>query len=238
MQELSGVALTTLPDVPGVLYDNYRATLRAFTQALNARDLETEAHSQRVAAYSLRLGIVMGLDELSLLGLEQGALLHDIGKIGIRDHILLKPGPLTADERLTMRSHVQHGLRIVQDVTMLRPARSIIGQHHERFDGSGYPSGLSGDEIHIHARIFAVADALDALLSDRPYRKAQSFEYAKGELLANSGTQFDPEVLETFTAVTQPEWLLLRDETALRTFIDMVTGGSAPRWILGVTHSV
>ena len=234
MNEHKDVALTTLPNITRVLNDNYRATLRAFTQALNARDLETEAHSQRVAAYSLRLGIVMGLDELGLLGLEQGALLHDIGKIGIRDSILLKPGPLTDDERSTMRSHVQHGLRIVEDVTMFRPARSVIGQHHERFDGSGYPSGLSGHEIHIHARIFAVADALDALLSDRPYRRAQSFEYTRAELLAGSGTQFDPEILEAFAAVTQREWLLLREEAALRSFIDSVTGGSAPSWLLMV----
>jgi HD-GYP domain-containing protein (c-di-GMP phosphodiesterase class II) len=130
--------------------------------------------------------------------LEQGAALHDIGKIGVPDAVLHKPGQLNAAEQRTMRQHVQHGLNIVAGMPFLSDARFVIGQHHERFDGSGYPQGLCAQEIHIHARIFAVADALDAILSDRSYRASQPYRIARPEIQANSGSHFDPGVVEAF----------------------------------------
>ncbi|HEY3139232.1 MAG TPA: HD domain-containing phosphohydrolase [Blastocatellia bacterium] len=188
------------------LYRNYRATLRGLARTLEARDIETRGHSDRVVAYSIKLGKRLGLSPNELIALEQGALLHDIGKIGVPDSILLKTGPLTSQEWLIMREHVAHGLRIIADVEFLSGARFVLGQHHERYDGSGYPNGLRGDEIHIHARIFAVADAFDAITSDRPYRAAQGYEEACKEILANSGSDFDPKVVRTFLTIPEEEW--------------------------------
>jgi len=188
------------------LYRNYRATLRGLARTLEARDIETRGHSDRVVAYSMKLGKKLGLSSNELIALEQGALLHDIGKIGVPDSILLKTGPLTSHEWLIMREHVAHGLRIIADVEFLSGARFVLGQHHERYDGSGYPNGLRGDEIHIHARIFAVADAFDAITSDRPYRGAQGYEEACKEILANSGSDFDPKVVRTFLTIHENEW--------------------------------
>jgi HD-GYP domain-containing protein (c-di-GMP phosphodiesterase class II) len=123
----------------------------------------------------------MGLTSNELIALEQGALLHDIGKVGVPDAVLLKPGSLTTDEWVRMREHVGHGLRIIEGVEFLTGARWVVGQHHEKYDGSGYPNKLRGDAIHIHARIFAVADAYDAIRSDRPYRAGQSHQVACDE---------------------------------------------------------
>jgi putative nucleotidyltransferase with HDIG domain len=192
------------------LYRNYRATLRGLAQTLEARDNETRGHSDRVVAYSLRLGKKMGLASNDLLALEQGALLHDIGKIGVPDAVLLKPGSLTTDEWVKMREHVAHGLRIIEGVEFLRGARYVVGQHHEKYDGSGYPNKLRGDGIHIHARIFAVADAFDAIRSDRPYRAAQSYEKACEELIAHSGSHFDPKVVNAFLSIPEEEWEEIR----------------------------
>ncbi len=188
------------------LYRNYRATLRGLARTLEARDIETRGHSDRVVAYSMRLGKKMGLPSNDLLALEQGALLHDIGKIGVPDAILLKPGSLTTDEWVKMREHVAHGLRIIEDVEFLSGARYVVGQHHEKYDGSGYPNKLRGDGIHIHARIFAIADAFDAIRSDRPYRAAQSYEKAREELIAHSGSHFDPRVVNAFMSIPEEEW--------------------------------
>lgn len=188
------------------VYRNYRATLRGLARTLEARDIETRGHSDRVVAYSLRLGRKIGLSSLELLALEQGALLHDIGKIGVPDAVLLKPGSLTTEEWVKMREHVAHGLRIIEGVDFLGGARFVVGQHHEKYDGSGYPNKLRGDGIHIHARIFAVADAFDAIRSDRPYRAAQSYEKACDELRANAGSHFDPKVVSTFMSISEDEW--------------------------------
>ena len=188
------------------LYSNYRATLRGLAKTLEARDVETRGHSDRVVAYSMRLGKKMGLSSNDLISLEQGALLHDIGKIGISDAILLKPGSLTTEEWVKMREHVTHGLRIIEGVEFLSGARFVIGQHHEKYDGSGYPNKLRGDGIHIHARIFAVADAYDAIRSDRPYRAGQSHEIACEEIAASSGTHFDPKVVSAFMSIAREEW--------------------------------
>jgi cyclic di-GMP phosphodiesterase len=188
------------------VYWNYRATLRGLARTLEARDIETGGHSDRVVAYSMRLGKKMRLHSNDLLALEQGALLHDIGKIGVPDAVLLKPGSLTTDEWVKMREHVGHGLRIIEGVEFLRGARFVVGQHHEKYDGSGYPNKLRGDDIHIHARIFAVADAFDAIRSDRPYRAARTYEKACEELIAHAGSHFDPKVVSAFMSVPKAEW--------------------------------
>ena len=164
-----------LNDMFEILYSNYRATLRALARALEVKDVETHGHSERVVAYCLKLGRRLGLSQRELIAFEQGALLHDIGKIGVRDSILLKPGPLTEDQWVEMRADIQHDLAIIEGIDFLSGAQAVVGQHHEKFDGSGYPNGLSGDSIHIQARVFAVADAFDALTSDRPYRAARPY---------------------------------------------------------------
>lgn len=194
-----------LNDMFEVLYNNYRATLRTLAKALEARDVETRGHSDRVVAYSVRLGQELGLTQRDLIALEQGALLHDIGKIGVRDSILLKPGPLTEEQWVEMREHIAHGLRIIDGVDFLSGARPVVGQHHEKFDGSGYPNGLRGELIHLHARIFAVADAFDALTSDRPYRSAQSYANACAEITSNAGTHFDPNVVNAFLRIPETQ---------------------------------
>jgi cyclic di-GMP phosphodiesterase len=214
------------------LYQNYRAPLRALARALEARDVETKGHSDRVVAYSLRLGRELSLSHNELIALEQGALLHDIGKIGVRDSILLKGGPLTADEWVEMREHINHGLRIISGIDFLRGATAVVGQHHEKYNGSGYPHGLRGEEIHINARIFAVADAFDAITSDRPYRAAASYHAARKEIVANARKHFDPGVVNAFLKVSEGEWQEIRatvesgdyikciiDEREIRSFI-------------------
>jgi len=188
------------------LYRNYRATLRGLARTLEARDIETRGHSDRVVAYSMKLGKRMGLTLNDLIALEQGALLHDIGKVGVPDAVLLKPGSLTTDEWVRMREHVAQGLRIIDGVEFLSGARWVVGQHHEKYDGSGYPNKLRGDGIHIHARIFAVADAFDAIRSDRPYRAAQCHEIACEEIVAGSGSHFDPKVVNAFMNICKEEW--------------------------------
>jgi response regulator RpfG family c-di-GMP phosphodiesterase len=192
------------------LYRNYRATLRGLAGTLEARDIETRGHSDRVVAYSMRLGKKMGLTSNELIALEQGALLHDIGKVGVPDAVLLKPGSLTTDEWVRMREHVTHGLRIIDGVEFLSGARCVVGQHHEKYDGSGYPNKLRGDGIHLHARIFAVADAYDAIRSDRPYRAGQSHEVACEEIAAHSGSHFDPRVVKAFMSIAKEEWDVIR----------------------------
>ena len=202
------------------LYTNYRATLRALAGALEARDVETSGHSDRVVAYSLRIGKEMGLSHNELIALEQGALLHDIGKIGVPDSILLKRGPLTDMEWSHMREHINHGLRIIDGIDFLSGARPIVGQHHEKYDGSGYPFKLRGEEIHINARIFSVADALDAITSDRPYRPARPYGAARAEIVAHSGTHFDPNVVKAFLRVPESEWSEIRRHAELQNYTD------------------
>ena len=204
------------------LYQNYRATLRALAGALEARDVETAGHSDRVVAYSLRLGRELGLAHKELIALEQGALLHDIGKIGVRDSILLKSGALTPTEWLEMREHINFGLRIIDGIDFLSGAAPVVGSHHERYDGSGYPSGLSGDSIHINARIFAVADAFDAITSDRPYRRSAPYETARDEIVANSGRHFDPSVVKAFLSVPHAEWGEIRKIAETRDYIEQI----------------
>ena len=204
------------------LYQNYRATLRALAGALEARDYETAGHSDRVVAYSLRLGRELGLGHKELIALEQGALLHDIGKIGVRDSILLKSGKLTEGEWTEMREHINYGLRIINGIDFLSGAAPVVGEHHEKYDGTGYPSRLQGEMIHLNARIFAVADAFDAITSDRPYRKSAPYADARTELVANSGKHFDPAVVNAFLTVPESEWCEIRKIAESHDYIEHI----------------
>jgi len=191
--------------------ESYKITLEALVSALDAREHETHAHSQRVRAYTLTLAQDLGLDHEELIQTGRGALLHDVGKIGVRDSILLKPAKWSAEEWIEMRKHPQIGYNILQSIDFLSPAAEIVLCHQERWDGKGYPNGLAGSDIPLGARIFAVVDALDAMTSDRPYRKALSFETAWDEICSCSGTQFDPRVAEAFLAVPLESWIAIHD---------------------------
>ena len=160
----------------------------------------------------MEIARAMGWSEDRLGGLAKGAHLHDIGKLGIPDGILLKPGPLTAEERRLMQRHVQIGFDLVADIAFLADAAEIVLTHHERYDGSGYPRGLKRDEILPSARIFAVVDSFDAITSDRPYRPAQSLTAARIEIEKWSGRQFDPEVVKVFLSMDENIWPDLRKE--------------------------
>ena len=183
------------------LEDSYLFTLEALGSAIDTRDIGTHAHSRRVRGYSLAIARAHGVPESDMPDIEHGVLLHDIGKIGIPDAILLKPGPLTPEEWAVMRSHPDIGRRLVEKIPFLRGAVSIVYHHHERWDGTGYPLGLRGEEIPLGPRIFALADALDAMTFDRPYSRAISFETARDEVKRCSGTHFDPAVVDTFLTI-------------------------------------
>ena len=184
----------------------YRSTLKALTAALETRDSETHGHSERVVSYSLRLGREYGLSSEEMKALEFGSLLHDIGKIGVPDSILRKPAKLTEEEWVRMREHPVHGQQILRGIEFLQGAARVVAQHHEQWDGSGYPLGVHGEDIDVCARIFAVADAFDAITSDRVYRRGKSYEAAAQELDDWAGRQFDPKVVEAFHRVPKEEW--------------------------------
>jgi response regulator RpfG family c-di-GMP phosphodiesterase len=183
------------------LHDAYRATLEALGSALDSRDVGTESHSRRVHGYALATARAYGVPEAEIPDLEHGVLLHDIGKIGIPDAILLKPGPLTPEEWKTMRRHPEIGKRLIENVPFLLGAIPIIYCHHEKWDGSGYPRALKGEEIPLGARIFSVVDAFDAMTFDRPYSKAVPFQAAFTEITRCSGSHFDPTVVDAFLRV-------------------------------------
>lgn len=184
----------------------YDDTLQALGAAIDLRDSRTAGHSRRVTGYSLEIAEAMGLRDRQLLTLERGAYLHDIGKLGIPDHILLKPGPLTTDELAVMQQHVQIGFDMVKGIQFLAEAAEIILTHHERFDGRGYPRGLRGQQIPVGARIFGVADTLDAITSDRPYHRAASFESGCETICRLAGSHFDPEVVDAFLRISLDKW--------------------------------
>lgn len=175
--------------------------LNALVAALDYRDTETQWHSRRVALFARMIGSQLGLSGDALQDVELGALLHDVGKIGISDTILMKPGKLTEDEWDVMRKHPQLGYDLLAGIDFLDTARTIVLHHHERWEGGGYPHNISGREISLGARIFAVCDTLDAITSDRPYRKARPFEVAAEEIIRVSGTQFDPEIVRAFVGI-------------------------------------
>ena len=194
------------------LEHSYDVTLEALGDALDLKDSETEGHSKRVTAYTIALARAMGISPVDIKIIARGAFLHDIGKMAIPDEILRKPGKLTSEEEQIMRDHCTRGYHILRKIPFLSEAAAIVYTHQEHFDGNGYPSRLRGSEIPIGARIFAVADAMDAITSDRPYRKARSFDDARQEILRCSGTQFDPNVVEVFLKIPNELWHELRAE--------------------------
>ncbi len=215
LEELVEQRTTELDLALNSLEDAYRSTLKALTSALETRDSETHGHSERVVTYSLRLGREYGLDRRQMKALEFGSLLHDIGKIGVPDSILRKPGKLTEDEWVLMREHPGHGQQILRGIEFLEGAARVVSQHHEKWDGSGYPRGLRGEEIDVGARIFAVADAFDAITSDRVYRLGRPYQDAAQELDDWAGKQFDAEVVAAFHRVPREDW----DELRLRSLV-------------------
>jgi putative nucleotidyltransferase with HDIG domain len=176
----------------------YDTTLEGWSRALDLRDKETEGHTQRVMDLTVELARAMGLREEELVHVRRGALLHDIGKMGIPDHILLKPGPLTDDEWVIMRKHPRYALDLLSPIAYLHRALDIPYAHHEKWDGTGYPRGLQGEGIPRTARIFAVIDVWDALRSDRPYRSAWSQDKALTYIQEQAGRHFDPAVVAAF----------------------------------------
>ncbi len=189
---------THLEDVVDEIETSYLVTLEAFVSAIDAREHEVGDHSLRVTQFAMIMGHAYGVTGRDLVDLYCGALLHDIGKIGVPDAVLHKSGPLTPEEQAIMRGHPEIGHRIISHIGYFAKAAEIIRNHHEHFDGTGYPLGLRGSEIPAGARVFAVADALDALTVTRPYREALPFEGAQREILASSGKNFDPEVVKAF----------------------------------------
>ena len=194
------------------LEHSYDVTLEALGDALDLKDSETEGHSKRVTAYTIALARAMGIPPMEIKVIARGAFLHDIGKMAIPDEILRKPGKLTPEEEEVMRDHCTRGYHILRKIPFLSEAAAIVYTHQEHYDGNGYPSRLRGSEIPVGARIFAVADAMDAITSDRPYRKARSFDAAREEILRCSGTQFDPGVVEVFLRIPNELWHELRAE--------------------------
>jgi putative two-component system response regulator len=211
------------------LENAYRSTLKALTAALETRDSETHGHSERVVSYSLRLGREYGLSRDELKALEFGSLLHDIGKIGVPDSILRKPAKLTEEEWVRMREHPMHGQQILRGIEFLKGAARVVAQHHEKWDGSGYPLGLREEDIDVCARIFSVADAFDAITSDRVYRQGKSYEAAAKELDDWAGKQFDTQVVTAFHRVPREDWAELHrlslqpkhEEFEVRQMVDM-----------------
>lgn len=225
----NSVITLELPDdfggIEGILQEPAGHILTALLAALDARDAETQGHSQRVARYAMRLArsaaalydrlreerpLTPWMTPADFRDLALGALLHDIGKIGVPDYILRKPGPLTEEEWAVMRRHPVIGAELVCDLPLLAPALPVIRHHHERWDGQGYPDGLDGERIPLAARLFALCDTLDAITTDRPYRKARPFEVAREEIEKGAGTQFDPLLVQAFLEVPEKDWEGLR----------------------------
>ena len=191
---------------------SYDITLEALGDALDLKDAETEGHSRRVTAFTIAIAREMKLPQEEILTIARGAFLHDIGKMAIPDAILRKPGKLSPDEVAIMREHCYKGYQIVRKIPFLANACEIIYSHQERYDGSGYPRGLKGKEIPLGARIFSIADTLDAIMSDRPYRPKQTFQAAREEIERWSGRQFDPDVVKVFLSMPEQMWETLRTD--------------------------
>jgi len=196
------------------LEEIYDTTVENLMTALDLRDVETFGHSRTVSKYSQVLAELLGIrNQITLDNIRKGALLHDIGKIAIPDSILKKPGALSPEEWEKIKLHPTLGFGLIKEMKLLKEVGHIILFHHEKYDGSGYPKGLKKDEIPIEARIFALADALDAITSHRPYRAEQDFYSARAEIIKHSGQQFDPEVVEAFCSIDLEHWEKIRYET-------------------------
>ncbi|GAC1347433.1 MAG: response regulator [Myxococcales bacterium] len=204
--------------------------LDGMVAVLDYRDTETQWHSRRVSRFTCRIAEEMGIrDPREMKTIEMGSLLHDIGKIGVRDAVLLKPGPLDKDEWGEMREHPHLGWALLQRIEFLREASEIVLQHQERWDGSGYPAQLCGGAIVLGARLFAVADTYDAITSDRPYRKAQPHAVAAAEIQRVAGTQLDPEVVAAFSRVPDADWLRIRAEVEQISLLEAQWGWTPPK---------
>ena len=191
---------------------SYDITLEALGDALDLKDAETVGHSKRVTAYTIKIAGAYNVPEDKVRIIARGAFLHDIGKMAIPDAVLSKPGPLTPAEILKVQEHCMHGYQMLRKIPFLLEAAEIVFSHQERYDGSGYPRRLKGTEIPLGARIFAIADTLDAITSDRPYRPAQDMQAARAEIQNWSGKQFDPEIVEVFLDIPSEVWTELRRE--------------------------
>jgi cyclic di-GMP phosphodiesterase len=211
------------------LEDSYESTLEALITALDFRDNETHGHSRRVVEYAVLVAQAMGVVEPDLTWIRRGAILHDVGKIGVSDSILRKPGKLDAAEWEEMKRHPEMGYRMLEHVRFLAPALDIVYCHQERYDGSGYPRGLAGEAIPLGARIFAAVDTFDAMTSDRPYRAALSIESAREEIRRFSGIQFDPRVAEAFLSIDAAAWGAIRG----RVHVEVGSLGAATRLARG-----
>ncbi|SNB45385.1 HD-GYP domain-containing protein [Geobacter sp. DSM 9736] len=208
--------------VPGYLFERQKKllvgiaqaneeTLMALVSALDLRERNTRLHSQRVKEYTLLMADRFGVSEAEKKVIGIGALLHDVGKIAVPDHILLKPSQLSKEEWKEMRRHPEEGFKLLQRIDFLRQPAEIVYTHHERFDGSGYPRGLKGEDIPLGARLFMVADVFDALTSERPYRVPLRYGEAAADIAANSGKHFDPAVVDVFQQIDPEEWVRLRE---------------------------
>jgi putative nucleotidyltransferase with HDIG domain len=193
------------------LEQSYDDTLEALGSALDLKDAETEGHCQRVTAFTISIAKAVPVPLPYLPVLARAAFLHDIGKMAIPDSILRKPGPLDNDEKTIMRTHCEIGYNMLTKIPFLRDAAEIVLAHQEFFDGTGYPRQLRGEQIPLGARIFSLADAMDAMISDRPYRKALPLSHAREEIRRCSGTQFDPKIVEVFLSIPEQHWVELRE---------------------------
>jgi putative nucleotidyltransferase with HDIG domain len=212
LEELVQVRTRNLSEAMSRLERSYDITLEALGDALDLKDAETEGHSKRVTAFTIALARAVGLPKEQIAVIARGAFLHDIGKMAIPDAILRKPGKLTTEEVALMREHCHRGYQMLRKIPFLQDAAEIVYAHQEKYDGTGYPRGLKGDEIPLGARLFSVADTLDAMMSDRPYRPAQSFDAARKEIQKWSGQQFDPEVVKVFLSMPEEIWTDLRKQ--------------------------
>jgi putative nucleotidyltransferase with HDIG domain len=197
---------------------SYDITLEALGDALDLKDAETEGHSKRVTAFTIAIARAMGLPRDQIAVIARGAFLHDIGKMAIPDAILRKPGKLDPEEVTLMREHSYRGYQMLKKIPFLAEAAEIVYSHQEKYDGTGYPRGLKGKEIPLGARLFSIADTLDAMTSDRPYRAAQSHTAAREEIQRFSGRQFDPEVVKVFLSMPENIWPDLRKEIDAQIF--------------------
>ena len=192
---------TKLQEAHSKLLNAYEATIEGWSRAMDLRDRETEGHSQRVAELTVQMAMAMGMDPQELIHVRRGALLHDMGKLGVHDSVLHKPDKLNDEEWILMRQHPQLAYNMLQPIEYLRPTLDIPYCHHEKWDGSGYPRGLKGEAIPLAARLFAVVDVWDALTSDRPYRSAWTSENALAYIKEQSGKHFDPQIIDLFFKV-------------------------------------
>jgi response regulator RpfG family c-di-GMP phosphodiesterase len=204
------LGLSTIPGSMSMSDAMLGSTFRALDAALQARDICTHTHCQRVIYYSLTLGRMLSLSEHELVTLERGVFLHDIGKIHMPDSVLQKPGVLSETERSVMQRHSMIGYEMLRHNPLLTDAADIVLTHHERYNGSGYPMGLKGEEIPFGARICAITDTFDALTSIRPYRTPMSFEEACRYIQSERGRQFDPEIVDTFAALEPSRWAAIQ----------------------------